>query len=357
VRGAVTTAAGATPDGKGRAPRTWAAASVVLLLAGACGPGRPAPLAALPREAPEASAPDAYGPIAPIPAPGPLAPARAELGRRLFHDVRLSHDDSLSCAGCHPLDRAGVDHQVRAIGIAGARGERNTPTVFNAALNFRQFWDGRAASLESQIDGPIANPSELGSSWDEVTAKLRQDPTYVRAFAAVYASPITPAAVRDAIATFERTLVYRGSRFDRFLEGDATALSSEERAGYQLFQRLGCASCHQGANVGGNMFERLGAIRDFFAERGAPSESDLGRFNVTGRDDDRFVFRVPSLRLVSRTAPYLHDGSVPTLAETIVVMASYQLGRHLPAADVHSIELFLDSLAGTPEGGAGATAR
>jgi cytochrome c peroxidase len=325
-----------------------ALAGALALLGGAgCSPHVPLAQAHGRPAAPETAPQDTYGPITPVPPSGVPAPARAELGRRLFHEVRLSHDDSLSCAGCHPLDRAGVDHKARAIGIAGARGERNTPTVFNAALNFRQFWDGRAASLEAQIDGPVANPSELGSSWPEVIAKLSKDPSYVRAFEAAYSGPITADAVRDALATFERTLVYRGSRFDLFLQGDAAALTREEQ--------LGCASCHQGANVGGNMFERLGVIRDFFGARGAPSESDLGRYNVTGRDDDRFVFRVPSLRLVSRTAPYFHDGSVPTLAEAIVTMASYQLGRHLPAADVHSIELFLESLAGSPEGGTGAS--
>ena len=341
-----------------RGPRVFPAGragfALALLLAVACSPGSPPSPALSRRRAPEAVSQDGAGPISAVPARGPLDPVRAELGRRLFHEVRLSHDDSLSCAGCHPLDRAGVDHEVRAVGIAGARGARNTPTVFNAALNFRQFWDGRAASLEAQIDGPIANPNELGSSWPEVVGKLSRDPSYQRAFATAYAGPVTAEAVRDAIATFERTLVYRGSRFDRFLDGDAAALSSEERAGYHLFQQLGCASCHQGANVGGNMFERLGVIRDFFGQRGAPSESDLGRYNVTGRDEDRFVFRVPSLRLVSQTAPYLHDGSVPTLADAIVTMASYQLGRHLPAADVHALELFLGSLAGAPEGGVGA---
>ena len=335
-------------------PAARAALALTLLLAIACSPGSPPAPAPSRRPVAEAMSRDSSGPISAVPARGPLDPARVELGRRLFHEVRLSHDDSLSCAGCHPLDRAGVDHKVRAIGIAGARGERNTPTVFNAALNFRQFWDGRAASLEAQIDGPIANPSELGSSWPEVVGKLSRDPSYRHAFSTAYAGPVTAEAVRDAIATFERTLVYRGSRFDRFLDGDAAALSSEERAGYRLFQQLGCVSCHQGVNVGGNMFERLGGIRDFFGQRGVPSESDLGRYNVTGRDDDRFVFRVPSLRLASQTAPYLHDGSVPTLAEAIVTMASYQLGRHLPAADVHAIELFLETLAGAPEGGVGA---
>jgi cytochrome c peroxidase len=293
----------------------------------------------------------AIGPIAPIPPPPALSHARVELGRRLFHEVRLSHDGSLSCAGCHAVERAGMDGRTRAVGIHGAQGQRNTPTVFNAALNFRQFWDGRSASLEAQVDGPINATAEMGSSWDEVIGKLARDPSYVGAFAAAYGKPISPETVRDAIATFERTLVYGGSRFDHFLAGDMAALSTEELNGYRLFQQSGCASCHQGANVGGNMFERLGIVRDFFAERPEPTESDLGRFNVTGRPEDRFVFRVPSLRLASLTAPYLHDGSIATLADTIRTMATYQLGQRLDPSEVDAIEAFLKALAGQPEDG------
>ena len=297
------------------------------------------------------------GPITPVPFPSGGHTARAALGERLFHEVRLSHDDSLSCAGCHPLDQDGMDRRPRAIGIGNAAGERNTPTVFNAALNFRQFWDGRAVSLETQVDGPLTNPNEMGSSWNEVLGKLGRDPSYVRAFASAYAGPVNPERIRDAIATFERTLVYTGSRFDRFLTGDFAALSHQERQGYELFQRLGCATCHQGANAGGNMFERLGIVRDFFGQRGAPSESDLGRFNVTGRAVDRFVFRVPSLRLTALTAPYLHDGSIETLDEVIRTMSKYQLGRTLADADVDAIASFLKTLPGKQGGGAGATAR
>jgi len=299
----------------------------------------------------------AGGPITPVPAQAKFAPARVELGRRLFLEPRLSHDDSLACAGCHPLDRGGMDGRARSPGANGVLSPRNTPTVFNAALNFRQFWDGRADSLERQIDGSVNNPDELGSSWAEVVQKLGRDPSYVTAFAAVYGRPVTPEGVRDAIATFERTLIYRRSRFDLFLAGDTAAMTMEEKQGFELFQEFGCASCHQGANVGGNMFERMGVIGDFFAGRGDPSDSDLGRFSVTGRPEDRFVFRVPSLRLVSLTAPYLHDGSIATLRETVTAMARHQLGRRISDAEARLLELFLQTLPGVPEGSFGAAPR
>jgi len=331
--------------------------AAVTALAGACAPPPASPPALSRDPAADWGASSANGPITPVPAPSALLPARVELGRRLFHEVRLSHDDSLACAGCHPLDGAGMDRRRHAQGVKGVEGERNTPTVFNAALNFRQFWDGRAVSLEAQIDGPINNPNEMRSSWPEVVGKLVRDASYVHAFSSAYAGPITADLVRDAIATFERTLVYTGSRFDRFLDGDPAALSMEERQGYQLFKELGCASCHQGANVGGNMFERLGIVREFFGQRGLPSESDLGRFNVTGHPEDRFVFRVPSLRLAALTAPYLHDGSIATLGDAIRLMARYQLGRTLKPTDAHAIEAFLGTLAGQPGGGVGATTR
>ena len=241
-----------------------------------------------------------------------------------------------------------MDGLPTARGIGGRTGPRNTPTVFNAALNFRQFWDGRADSLDSQIDGPLTNPNELASTWPEVIGKLQGDPGYVDAFRASYPEGITAASVRDAIATFERTLISLGSPFDRFLRGDDGALTTEARRGYALFQDLGCVSCHQGANVGGNMFERLGIVRDYFGTPKHPLTADLGRFAVTRRPQDRFVFRVPSLRLAARTGPYLHDGSISTLLETVMTMATYQLGRDLGEVDAHAIELFLESLAGTP---------
>ncbi len=300
--------------------------------------------------APEDSAPDARerlqaGPIQPVQAMAALSAPRVALGRRLFEEPRLSHDDSVACATCHPLDHAGVDGLPLPIGIGGKVGDLNTPTVFNAALNFRQFWDGRAPTLEAQVAGPLHNPIEMGSSFDEAIGKLARDPSYARQAEAAYGTTaLTAAVITDAIATFERSLVLTGSRFDRFLAGDPSAIDDDELRGYYLFVRHGCASCHQGANVGGNMFERFGVNRDYFAEIPRPTRADLGRFNVTGRDQDRHVFRVPSLRVVALTAPYFHDGSIQTLDQAVRLMARYQLGRDLPERDVALIGKFLATL-------------
>lgn len=287
--------------------------------------------------------------LLPLPAMPPLSAQKVALGERLFSEKRLSADNSLACASCHDLARGGVDRLPVSVGVGGKTGPINAPTVFNAALNFAQFWDGRAATLEEQAAGPIHNPLEMASSWAEVIPKLQQDAAYREAFARLYPGRgIGAETIVDAIAAFERTL-FTESRFDRFLRGDASALDALERAGYRQFLDYGCASCHQGALVGGNMYQRFGVINDYFAGRTA-SKADLGRYNVTGREEDRHVFKVPSLRNVAVTPPYFHDASVASLDEAVVVMAKYQLGRSLPADDVKAISAFLRALTGTWRG-------
>jgi cytochrome c peroxidase len=302
-------------------------------------------------EAPQASRPPqahADTPFEPIPAPPAQRSIEVALGARLFDDTQLSADGTVACATCHDLAHGGADGRATAVGIGGTVGTLNTPTVFNAALNPKQFWDGRAHSLEDQIDGPVQNPREMGSRWSDVVAKLDHDTAYVASFRAVYEGGITPARIKSAIAAYERTLVTRGSRFDRYLSGDAAALTAQETEGLRLFQSYGCVTCHQGRNVGGNLFEKLGIVSDYFAERGtALTTEDLGRYNVTKREDDRFVFRVPSLRLAVLTPPYLHDGAATTLEEAVILMGRYQLGEELPPADVAAIAAFLGTLAGT----------
>lgn len=285
-------------------------------------------------------------PIQPIPREVKLDARKVALGARLFNDPRLSRDDSVSCARCHNLAAGGVDHLVRAVGIEGRVGEVNTPTVFNSGLNFRQFWDGRAETLEDQIDGPVQNPKEMGSTWPDVVRKLQADPSYPGAFAELYPARIQRATIKDAIATFERSLITPDSRFDRFLRGDRAAITADEVAGYQLFKAYGCVACHQGINVGGNMFQTFGIVADYFADRGHPTRADLGRFNVTGKEYDRHTFKVPSLRNVVRTAPYFHDGSAKTLPEAVAIMAKYQLGRTLSTREVDLIVQFLGTLTG-----------
>jgi cytochrome c peroxidase len=329
-----------------RAPSLWLVCAAAAALP-ACRPASPADIQ---RDDIGASIPTPAGPISPVPAPVTLAAdaPRVALGRRLFDEPRLSHDDTIACSTCHVLAHGGVDGQAHAIGIGGKVGDVNTPTVFNAALNFRQFWDGRAATLESQIAGPLHNPVEMGSSFAEAIAKLAHDPSYARQTRAAYGTPtLTATLLTDAIAAYERTLVSTGARFDRFLAGDSLAIDGDERHGYELFVSYGCASCHQGANVGGNMFERFGVTRDYFGDIPNPTRADLGRYNVTGRAQDRYVFRVPSLRLVTLTAPYFHDGSIQTLDQAVRLMGRHQLGYELPHRDVTLIVKFLGTLVGT----------
>ncbi|HTZ00672.1 MAG TPA: cytochrome-c peroxidase [Rhodocyclaceae bacterium] len=293
----------------------------------------------------------AEDPIVPIPRSLALDTRKVDLGRRLFGDRRLSADGSVSCATCHNLSTGGVDRRVCSRGIGGREGGINAPTVFNAGFNFRQFWDGRAETLEAQVDGPLQNPAEMGGEWSQAIATISADADYRAAFAAVYPDGITADNVRNAIATFERSLVTPDSRFDRYLRGDAAALSKNELAGYRLFKQIGCTSCHQGMNIGGNMYQKLGIMEDYFvAERARRSEVDQGRFNITKRDEDRHFFKVPSLRNVAVTPPYLHDGSAKTLEDAVSVMARYQLGTELDKADIASIAAFLRTLTGEYEG-------
>ena len=286
----------------------------------------------------------------PLPLALSLDSRKVELGGRLFNDPRLSGDGSISCASCHNLDTGGVDRLPRSSGVGGKEGGINAPTVFNSGFNFRQFWDGRAETLEDQIDGPLQNPVEMAGTWPKALAAIAEDPQYAAAFSALYRDGIQSRNVKDAIATFERSLITPNSRFDRFLRGDQTALSEEELAGYDLFKQIGCTSCHQGLHIGGNMYQKLGIMEDYFAVRGHITEVDLGRFNITKREQDRYFFKVPTLRNVAVTPPYLHDGSAATLEEAVQVMTRYQLGKKLKKADEVRIVAFLRTLTGEYSG-------
>lgn len=288
--------------------------------------------------------------ITPLPRSINLDVRKVALGERLFHEARLSANGQVSCSSCHGLASGGVDHLRRSKGIAGTEVAVNAPTVFNSGLNFRQFWDGRAESLEEQVNGPLENALEMGGSWPKAVAMLSDDPDYRTAFAAIYNDGISPDNVRDAIATFERSLITPGSRFDRFLRGDLKALNEQEQEGYRLFKRIGCISCHQGMNIGGNLYQKLGIMEDYFAVRGHLTKADMGLYNVTGNEADRHYFKVPSLRNVAVTSPYLHDGSVMTLESAVRVMARFQLGKDLDTAELASLTAFLRSLTGEYQG-------
>lgn len=289
-------------------------------------------------------------PIKPVPLTLKQDSERAAIGRRLFHDPRLSANGSVSCASCHDLGRGGVDQRDYSVGFSGKRTGVNAPTVLNAALNFRQFWNGRADSLEAQVDMVIRNPVEMGSQWADVVAKVAQDARYKEDFARAYKDGVTQANIQNAIATFERTLITPNSRFDRYLRGERNAISDEEKAGYAKFKHYGCIACHQGVNVGGNMFQKFGVMGDYFAQRGKPTEADLGRLLATGDEQDKHVFKVPSLRNVALTAPYFHDASAKTLADAVDVMFRYQLGRAASRGDKEAIVKFLNTLTGELEG-------
>lgn len=289
-------------------------------------------------------------PIKPIEPVSGLDPRKVELGRKLFNEPRLSKNGSVSCASCHDFAKGGSDGRARFVGMGGAEGPLNSPTVFNVGLNFRQFWDGRAATLADQLDGPLLGPIEMASSWSDILFTLRGDRNYSQAFKTLYREGVTAAAVKDALVQFELSLSTPDSRFDRYLRGDETVLSAAEQSGYAKFKAYGCTSCHQGAAVGGNMYQTFGVAADYFADRGQVNPADLGRFNVTGREEDRYVFKVPSLRNVAVTAPYFHDGSAPTLEHAVAVMGRYQLGRELSRQDIDDIVQFLHTLTGRYEG-------
>lgn len=289
-------------------------------------------------------------PLQPVPASPSADPRKVALGKKLFHEKRLSHDDTIACASCHDLAKGGTDNLAHSVGINQAIGGINAPTVYNSGLNFKQFWNGRAASLEEQVNGPTHHPKEMGSNWKEILGKLRQDADYQRDFGALYPDGVQEGNVRDAIATFERSLNTPDSPFDRFLKGDTSALSQDAQAGYRWFKSYGCASCHQGRNIGGNMYQHMGVMKDYFSARGHLTDADLGRYSVTQREEDRYLFRVPSLRNIAKTAPYFHDGSASTLADAVQVMATYQLGRTIPAKPAKQIVAFLESLTGEYEG-------
>ncbi|MES0371860.1 MAG: cytochrome-c peroxidase [Mariprofundaceae bacterium] len=289
-------------------------------------------------------------PIQPIPQTVQVDARKVDLGDRLFHDERLSGDNSISCAHCHALDQGGVDGTRHSFGVEGREGPINSPTVYNSGLNFVQFWDGRAATLEDQVEGPVHAGKEMDSNWQQVIKKLSADKRYPRDFKGIYKDGMTSENIKNAIAEFERSLNTPNSRFDRYLRGEDDAISDDEKTGYVLFKDYGCVACHQGANVGGNMYQTFGVMGDYFKDRGSVTKVDYGRYNVTGNEEERYLFKVPSLRMVTLTAPYFHDGSEEKLEDAIKVMAKYQLGRKIPDEDIGLMIQFLHTLAGEYNG-------
>lgn len=291
-------------------------------------------------------------PVRPIDLSLDYDPAKAALGFALFHDPRLSVDNTVSCASCHQLENAGVDNHQYSHGVDDQLGGVNAPTVYNAVYNFVQFWDGRAQTLAAQAAGPPLNPVEMASeSFDQIIAKLQADKDFARAFVKVYPDGITEANITDAIEQFERTLITPDSAFDKWLRGDDSAITAQELEGYELFKKYDCATCHAGPNLGGLSYELMGLRRHYFAERGLElTHEDNGRFKETGLERDRHRFKVPGLRNVEHTWPYYHDGTRETLEEAVRDMGLYQSGVELTETEVAAITAFLNTLTGEYNG-------
>jgi cytochrome c peroxidase len=292
---------------------------------------------------------DAYKPMfAPLPAEAPsndneLTDAKIDLGRMLYYENRISKGQQLSCNSCHKLDAYGQDNLPFSPGHDGTLGGRSSPSTYNAAIHIAQFWDGRAPTVEEQAKGPVLNPIEMGMpDADFVVKVLKSMPGYVEAFKAAFpgeADPINYDNFGKAVGAFERKLL-TPSRWDDFLKGKEDAITDAEKKGFENFAKAGCVTCHNGAGVGGHMYQKLGLVKPW------PELADQGRAAETKQESDKFMFKVPSLRNITETGPYLHDGSVKDLTEMVKMMAEYQLGKVITDDEAASIITFLKALKG-----------
>lgn len=323
-----------------------------LMLLVACGnePTKPPPAAPPPAPpAPVVIAPAMLTAFGPLPARMDVGAAPSaeliSLGRMLYYEPRFSKSGTISCNTCHDLNRAGQDGLARSLGHDGKPGGRNSPTTLNAAGHLAQFWDGRAADVEAQAKGPVLNPVEMGMPDAKAVEKvLKGIPGYVDAFKAAFPdqkNPVTFDNVAIAVGAFERGLTTPAA-WDALLAGNQKALTDDQKKGFQTFVSAGCPACHTGVYVGGSMYQKLGLVTPW------PDTADLGRFQVTNNEADKMMFKVPSLRNVTKTAPYFHDGSIATLDDAIQKMGVHQLGKQLSPAEVASIKTWLGSLEGTP---------
>lgn len=281
-------------------------------------------------------------PVSPVPAPKAVNPAAVELGKKLFFDPRLSKSGFISCNSCHNLSMGGSDNLKTSIGDHWQQGPINSPTVLNSRLNLAQFWDGRAKDLKAQAGGPIANPGEMAFTHELAVETLNSIPGYVQEFKNVFkVDKISIDEVTTAIAAFEETLVTPNARFDQWLDGDKKALSTDELAGYKLFKDSGCVACHNGPNLGGNSFQKMGLVQPY-----KTASTAEGRKGVTGKDADRLSFKVPTLRNIELTYPYFHDGEAATMAQAVDLMGRLQLGREFTKDENAKIVAFLKTLTG-----------
>lgn len=281
-------------------------------------------------------------PFAPIPKKIAYDKKLALLGKSLFFDPLLSSDKSVSCASCHKPSHAGADDHALSQGVGGQKGELNAPTVYNAFFQFAQFWNGRASSLQEQAARPLHNPKEMNMSTSSLLARLQNSPYYKKAFERLFGGQkITFDMLTQALAEFEKALYTPNSKFDRFLRKEVS-LTPKERRGYLLFKELGCVTCHNGVNLGGNSFQKIGTLIPY------PGPLPHDRYEVTKNPKDKGVYKVPSLRNVALSAPYFHDGSIPTLRQAVAKMTYYNLGFYLSAKEQEAIVAFLKTLTGRP---------
>ena len=330
--------------------------SLVFGLAGCGNDAKPAASAAASAEQPASAAASAAAPAAPasqaaavrnemikpIPVAEVKDPAMVELGKQLFFDPRLSRSGGMSCNSCHNLSMGGSDNLAASIGDRWQKGGINSPTVLNSSLNVAQFWDGRAKDLKEQAGGPIANPAEMAFTHDLAVAMLETIPGYKAEFSKVFKKDkIDIDQVTTALAAFEETLVTPNSRFDKWLLGEDAALTTDELKGYELFKSAGCVACHNGPNVGGASFQKMGVVEPY-----KTAHTAQGRMDVTKSDQDRFLFKVPTLRNVELTYPYFHDGAAMTLTDAVDTMGKLQLGRTFTPEENGQIVAFLKTLTG-----------
>lgn len=287
-------------------------------------------------------------PIQPLPDSIPVDSRKVALGERLFHDPRLSGDNATTCASCHFLNRSAADGKETSSGVRGNVLPFNSPTVFNTAFFLRQFWNGRASDLQEQALEPPSNPLEMdGGDWSEICKRLSLSSELTAAFLEVYPDGITALTVTDAIAEFEKTLITPNARFDRYLKGDGNAITGEEKEGYEVFKKSRCATCHVGKAVGGQSLEYLNLKADFYGDRKqTPRPEDLGLYNYTKREEDKYRFKVPTLRNVTETGPWYHDGKIISIREAVYLMGIYQSGFQLDDRSVDQIVSFLGTLIG-----------
>ncbi|AJC83963.1 cytochrome c551 peroxidase [Campylobacter peloridis] len=280
--------------------------------------------------------------ITPIPEQIPYDKEKAILGKKLYMDTSLSKDKKVSCNSCHDLNSFGVDNKTFSTGINGIVDEPfHTPTNFNAVFNLSQFWRGNAKDLKEQAKHPLLNPKEMGlSNENEVIEIVKSNPHYKKEFEKLYGE-VSFDNIADSLAEFQKTLLTPNSPFDRYLKGDKNAISEQAKRGYEAFVSNGCIACHQGQNIGGNMYQKMGVFVPY--DNGTNWQ---GRFEITKDPNDKFVVKVPSLRNIAKTAPYFHDGSMPTLDACVQFMAYYQLGKFLEQDVVDDIVAFLNSLTG-----------